>query len=599
MLNSRLLMAEASVGGGGAVSSGDLRHGSAAAAAATGATECHHLRTKQQHGGNTDTTGSTNLTSSGNQLHRLRTLGHARDTQRHSAQSDDEGGRVGEGGRSGGGKKSRKKTKGLAGADRRAMLIKSASTGALHRISMPVFRSSFSRSSSRPSTQTGALSHDPDASATTTRSSVSNRSSLASRVYGDSSGGSPALFGGALSPPSLDTHIGGRTRSESALSSMPYKKSSMTVRTLDESLGRAGPVAEQSVHRRRQLRRFSNEINRAAMADPASPRESLYDSLHRSSSSFRTLNESGKSSLSVSFHKVRIREYPMTVGDNPAVSSGVAVTMDWDPLEQGSQVMELDEYEDTRPERRSMEQMRLPPSERREILRRSGHSAREMQKGLKASNIARRQRTKTLGTLHLQPFEEIRERTSRAVGNALTSTKKQERELMARSLEAELISERQRAEVWAEEEHMAAIELAEIEAVLNGKEKQQQPLQAQPVCIDEDEDDQPDIIDSKFNAVAGQAAIEAAAASVAAAAMAAGHSDCEEDVKSLQTSTTCQAESPPRERATRTPPLVEEEKSESNRVPKPDKDLKFLLISSVRREMKAVRVVFDFCLFAS
>jgi len=277
----------------------------------------------------------------------------------------------------------------------------------------------------------------------------------------------------------------------------------------------------------------------------------------------------------------------MTVGDNPAVSSGVAVTMDWDPLEQGSQVMELDEYEDTRPERRSMGQMRLPPSERREILRRSGHSAREMQKGLKASNIARRQRTKTLGTLHLQPFEEIRERTSRAVGNALTSTKKQERELMARSLEAELISERQRAEVWAEEEHMAAIELAELEAVLNGEEKQQQPLQAQPVCIDEDEDDQPDIIDSKFNAVAGQAAIEAAAASVAAAAMAAGHSDCEEDVESLQTSTTCQAESPPRERATRTPPLFEEEKSESNRVPKPDKDLKFLLISSVRREMKA------------
>ncbi len=582
MLNSRILVAEA-----------------AAAAAATGATECHHLRTKQQHGSNTDTTSSTNLTSSGNQLHRLRTLGHARDAQRHSVQSDDEGDRAGAGGRSGGGKKSKKKTKGPADVDRRATLIKSASTGTLHRISMPVFRSSFSRSSfsrssfsrssSRPSTPTGG---DPDASATTTRSSVSNRSSLASRVYGDSSGGSPAFFGGALSSRSLDTHIGGRTMSESALSSMPYKKSSMTVRTLDESLGRAGPVAEQSVHRRRQLRRFSNEISRAAMADPASPRESLYDSLRRSSSSLRTLNESGKSSLSVSFHNVRIREYPMTVGDNPAVSSGLAVTMDWDPLEQGSQVMELDEYEDSRPERRSMGQMRLPPSERREILRRSGHSAREMQKGLKASNIARRQRTKTLGTLHLQPFEEIREKTSRAVGNALTSTKKQERELMARSLEAELIRERQRAEVWAEEERMAAIELAEIEAVLNGEENQQQPLQAQPVCIDEDDDDQPDIIDSKFNAVAGQAAIEAAAASVAAAAMAAGHSDCEEDVKSLQTSTTCQAESPPPERAT--PPLVEEEKSKSNRVPKPDKDLKFLLISSVRREMKAVRVVVFF-----
>ena len=585
-----------------------------------------HTQTK---GSNTDMSTRNHLTSSGHQLQRLRT--HAHDAQRkpaHSGNERDKAGTRAEGGdysRSSSNKKKapsgldkyfakmkHEETKGPEIVDRRAMLVKSASTGTMHRISMPVFRrpsnngrrpslggirssirSSFSRSSSRPSTPTGA---DPDLSGTTVRSSVSNRSSAALRDYdtnGDSSSSSPALFS-SLSSRSLDMgqHGGGsgRTMSESALSAMGYKKSSMTVRTLDESLGRAGPVAEQSVHRRRELRRLSNGLSRVASADghgSTTPRGNMYDSLRRSSS-VHTLNESGKSSLSVSFHNVRIREYPMIVGDNPAVSSGVAVTLGWDPLEQGSQVVEVDEYEDSRPDRRAMGQMRIPPHERREILHRSGHSMKEMHRGLKASNIAKRQRTKTLGTLHMQPFEEMREKTSRAIGNVITSKKREERDLLARSIEAERIRERERAEVWAEQERMAAIELAEIEAIMNGEKEQQQPLQAQPVCIDEAEDDQADIINSEFSAVSGQAAIEATAASIAAAAaVKAHHANSEEQKDTPQISTPTQADNSPRERVR--PASVEEgEESSPTEIPKPDNDLEFLLISSVRREMKAV-----------
>ena len=550
------------------------------------------------------------LTSSGHQLQRLRT--HAHDVQRKPTDSGDgergkAGTRTARGDDSNSKSSNKKKapsgldryfakmkheetTKGPEIVDRRAMLVKSASTGTVHRISMPVFRrpsnngrrrssgsirssirSPFSRSSSRPSTPTGA---DPD----------------------PDPGSSPALFSSLSSSRSLEIgqHGGGsgRTMSESALSAMGYKKSSMTVRTLDESLGRAGPVAEQSVHRRRELRRLSHEIGRIAPADgsgPATPRGSMYDidSLRRSSS-VHTLNDSGKSSLSVSFHNVRIREYPMTVGDNPAVSSGVAVTMDWDPLEQGSQVVELDEYEDSRPDRRAMAQMRIPPNERREILRRSGHSMKEMQRGIKASNIARRQRAKTLGTLHMQPFEEMREKTSRAIGNAITSKKREERDLLTRSIEAERIRQKERAEIWAEEERMAAIELGEIEAILNGEKDQQQPLHARPVCIDEDGDDRADIISSDFSAVSGQAAIEATAASIAAAAGKAHHANSEEQKDTPQISApTSQADNSSPERL-RPAPVEGEEESSPTEIPKPDIDLDFLLISSVRREMKAV-----------
>ena len=573
-------------------------------------TDRDHSRTN--HGSNTDMSTRNHLSSSGHQLHRLRT--HAHDAQRKSAHSSNErdkaGTRTERGPDNSGSSSNNKKapsgldkyfakmkheeTKGPEIVDRRAMLVKSASTGTMHRISMPVFRRpsnngrrpslggirssirSFSRSSSRPSTPTGT---DPDPSGTTVRSSVSNRSSAALKDYdtnGDSSSSSPALFS-SLSSRSLDMgqHGGGsgRTMSESALSAMGYKKSSMTVRTLDESLGRAGPVAEQSVHRRRELRRLSNGLSRVASADghgSTTLRGNMYDSLRRSSS-VHTLNESGKSSLSVSFHNVRIREYPMTVGDNPAVSSGVAVTLGWDPLEQGSQVVEVDEYEDSRPDRRAMGQMRIPPHERREILHRSGHSMKEMHRGLKASNIAKRQRTKTLGTLHMQPFEEMREKTSRAIGNVITSKKREERDLLARSIEAERIRERERAEVWAEQERMAAIELAEIEAIMNGEKEQQQPLQAQPVCIDEAEDDQADIINSEFSAVSGQAAIEATAASIAAAAVKAHHANSEEQKDTPQISTPTQADNSPPERL-RPASVKDVEESSPTEIPKPDND---------------------------
>ena len=84
------------------------------------------------------------------------------------------------------------------------------------------------------------------------------------------------------------------------------------------------------------------------------------------------------------------------------------------------------------------------------------------------------------------------------------------------------------------------------------------------------------------------AAIEATAASIAVAAGKAHHANSEEQKDTPQISApTSQADNSSPERL-RPAPVEGEEESSPTEIPKPDIDLEFLLISSVRREMKAV-----------
>jgi len=284
-------------------------------------------------------------------------------------------------------------------------------------------------------------------------------------------------------------------------------KSAMTVRTLDESLGRAGLGADATSCRRKLLRRLSldsssvaygslNDLLRRDSEHYLGRSSSVHSKIDRSSSVRSKPDDLSQCSGSVSFHEVRIREYPMTVGDNPAVSSGVAVTLDWDPIEEGSYCVPVDAYEESHPDRRDSSQMRMPAYARRELLSHSGHSMQDIKRGLKDVNIAKRRRSRTIETLQLAPLQELKEKTSRAIGNTLGSRKKDERDLLSRSLEAERVAQRQRAEAWAEEERRAAVELAEMEKILlDGTESPSAPESiaeahgAVAVCINEDDDD--------------------------------------------------------------------------------------------------------------
>ncbi len=69
---------------------------------------------------------------------------------------------------------------------------------------------------------------------------------------------------------------------------------------------------------------------------------------------------------SVAFGTILIRSYSQTLGDNPSVSYGPPIQLDWDYEEHDP--MELDQYEDNRPLRRTPRQMVLSYYHRKNVL---------------------------------------------------------------------------------------------------------------------------------------------------------------------------------------------------------------------------------------
>lgn len=135
----------------------------------------------------------------------------------------------------------------------------------------------------------------------------------------------------------------------------------------------------------------------------------------------------------VIFKNILIREYPICVGDNPSVSVGAPITIGWDydpPL-----VCSIDDYEEHKPDKRNMAELRIPPTGRNEMLKRLGFSLREIQEGKKTATIGRNKRKQTNASVQAgkQPTHEFLERAVRATLNATfrRSAKKKEREMLA------------------------------------------------------------------------------------------------------------------------------------------------------------------------
>ena len=69
----------------------------------------------------------------------------------------------------------------------------------------------------------------------------------------------------------------------------------------------------------------------------------------------------------VSFHQIEIREHCRTLGDNPSVSKGPALAIDWESCDLGS--VSLDDYERLRPPRRTKTELAVPCHVRETMLR--------------------------------------------------------------------------------------------------------------------------------------------------------------------------------------------------------------------------------------
>lgn len=131
----------------------------------------------------------------------------------------------------------------------------------------------------------------------------------------------------------------------------------------------------------------------------------------------------------VRFDRVEMREFDRTVGDNPSVSSGVPIGLDWkynpNPL-----VKDLEDYETNRAPRRSKRELALDPSAREDMLLRDwGLTFRELNTMTIEADTIRLQRYKSaVQNPILQRRDEILEKTKRHVTRVLTGGKKREQE---------------------------------------------------------------------------------------------------------------------------------------------------------------------------
>jgi hypothetical protein len=134
----------------------------------------------------------------------------------------------------------------------------------------------------------------------------------------------------------------------------------------------------------------------------------------------------------VRFSVLQIRDYPMRVGDNPAVSKGVPITIDW--THDGEVTVSIDDYEHSRAGTppRCMLELRIPPKMRTDILKQLGNSAADMMVGTKVANVIRFQRRRTVEALQTAPMEEALEKYRRAILNAtiMRGRKRREREYL-------------------------------------------------------------------------------------------------------------------------------------------------------------------------
>lgn len=111
-----------------------------------------------------------------------------------------------------------------------------------------------------------------------------------------------------------------------------------------------------------------------------------------------------------SFSTIEIREYNVTLGDNPGGSAGPPVSLDWDYDE--SITVEVDYYEQSRPPRRTRNQMHMGSSVRSYMLMRErGFSMKQIHYAAKAAATVRKQRYGT--AKRIMQREELKEKVSR------------------------------------------------------------------------------------------------------------------------------------------------------------------------------------------
>ena len=136
-------------------------------------------------------------------------------------------------------------------------------------------------------------------------------------------------------------------------------------------------------------------------------------------SSYKGYNSGAIERRSVHFASVEIRVYYQTIGDNPAVTYGPPIMLDWEYDELSP--VTIEEYEAARPAsslggvRRDATSLFLSSMDRRRILKKRGVTEEELNRAAQEAERIRKERALTNTLLPAMMVEEALESTKRKV----------------------------------------------------------------------------------------------------------------------------------------------------------------------------------------
>ena len=137
---------------------------------------------------------------------------------------------------------------------------------------------------------------------------------------------------------------------------------------------------------------------------PPPPKRSSLKRRNSEDYSDKSSDGSGEMKRNISFHNIEIREYGVTIGDNPSCRYGCPVGLSWDV--ESEKKMNLDTYELNR-ERRPKKDMVLSHFVRMKLL--AGCRRTDVYEAIEQVKKIQNQRKRTKNMLSIQPLEEVLE----------------------------------------------------------------------------------------------------------------------------------------------------------------------------------------------
>jgi hypothetical protein len=108
-----------------------------------------------------------------------------------------------------------------------------------------------------------------------------------------------------------------------------------------------------------------------------------------------------------------IYEFPIIIGDNPAVSSGCPVTIGWKPMSKDARNLEFFEYIRSEERRRNSKNLKIPADIRGQILLKSGYSIERIAGATLKADKIKEERFETLRKQGWDKFAIAIEQTGR------------------------------------------------------------------------------------------------------------------------------------------------------------------------------------------